>query len=279
VRQVLLNLAGNAVKFTRRGRVGVAVRMDPANPEFIRCEVTDTGIGVPREKQAKLFQLFSQADSSTTRRFGGSGLGLAISKRLVELMGGEIGLLSEPGKGSTFWFNLPAAPGRSDLLQKLDLAPQTAAEDKEPAEAPGHPAARAHVLLAEDDPVNQELARYLLKRLSCAVDVAPNGREAVELARRRVYDAVFMDCLMPEMDGLEATRQIRRAENGATRVPIIAVTASVFESQRAECLAAGMDDFIEKPIHADMMEKALQKWVFDPGSRPSKTPSPTTRQP
>jgi len=260
-RQVLLNLAGNAIKFTRQGGVSVKVRRDTARPDRVRCEITDTGIGIPVEKQAKLFQMFSQANSSTTRNYGGTGLGLAICKRLVELMGGEIGVASEAQKGSTFWFSLPMSleTGASSRIELVAAAHG----DQATSASLMHPPAVLHVLLAEDDATNRKLAGMLLQRLACRVDVARNGREAVELAGQQRYDAIFLDCLMPEMNGLEACREIRRAENGAGRVPIIAVTASVFAEQRAKCFAAGMDDFIEKPIHADALDKALKKWVSD----------------
>ena len=261
VRQVLFNLAGNAIKFTRKGNITIHVRRDETSPTFIRCEITDTGIGIPAEKQSKLFQLFSQADSSTTRRYGGTGLGLAISKRLVELMGGRIGLASEPNKGSTFWFTLPLMECHaSDASRPLPPVPVSIRPESN-VETLLPQGARCNVLLAEDDPTSRELAVHLLKRLSCDIDLAANGKEAVTLAAHRTYDVILMDCLMPEMDGLEATREIRRRENGTGRAPIIAATASVIEGQRAKCLAAGMDDFIEKPFSAPELEQALRKWT------------------
>lgn len=257
MRQVMLNLAGNAVKFTRWGGVSIELRLDPDRPEFLRCEVTDTGIGIPPEKQPLLFRKFSQVDSSTTRRFGGTGLGLAISKRLIELMGGEIGLQSEPGKGSTFWFILPTVGG---LNPKAPAAPPPlpvaerfgAGPSPEPRGEP-----RFHVLLAEDDETNQRLAVQMLQHLGCRVDVASNGAEAAAMAAQLTYDAIFMDCMMPEMNGWEATRVIRRAEHGNRRVPIVAVTADVMPGQREKCLEAGMDDFVEKPIDFNALAQIL----------------------
>jgi len=275
VRQVLLNLAANAVKFTKHGKVTIVVKPDRENPEFLRCEITDTGIGIAADKQAALFQLFSQADSSTTRRYGGTGLGLAISKRLVELMGGKIGLLSEPNKGSTFWFSLPFRMNQPDDVLTLAGPPLAASLSGTNFATQSAPPARYRVLLAEDDATNQHLAGHWLEKLSCHVDVAANGVEAVMLAGQKHYDLIFMDCLMPEMDGVEATREIRRRENETGRVPIIAITASVIDSQREKCLAAGMDDFIEKPVKGQELVRALQKWVVSAGqNRPEKNSSP-----
>jgi len=266
VRQVLLNLAGNAVKFTKHGGITIRVRADRTASDTLRCEIIDTGIGIAPDKQSKLFQLFSQADSSTTRRFGGTGLGLVIAKRLVELMGGEIGLLSEPDKGSTFWFTLPTKNHNAGDFLNIPPITFRAAKNGTVAEVlPGQPA-KFRVLLVEDDATNQRLAAHFLKRLSCQVDMAANGFEAVVLAGQASYDLIFMDCLMPGMDGLEATREIRRAENEAERVPIIAVTANVIDGHREKCLAAGMDDFIEKPIHGQELVQALQKWVINAGN-------------
>jgi signal transduction histidine kinase/CheY-like chemotaxis protein len=259
-RQVLLNLAGNAVKFTKRGSVTITLLADQERARFLRCEISDTGIGIPADKQSKLFQLFSQADSSTTRRFGGTGLGLAISKRLVELMGGEIGLSSEVNKGSTFWFTLPAGDPSPGQIYGLENTVPAALAPPAVASLP-MAAVNYRVLLAEDNETNQRLAVHVLEKLGCRVDVVPNGLEAVALAGRSRYDLILMDCLMPEMDGLEATREIRRAEHGPGRVPIVALTASVIDGRREKCLAAGMDDFVEKPIHGDKLARALRKWA------------------
>jgi len=268
VRQVLLNLAGNAVKFTRQG--GITIRLKPALAQsgFVRCEITDTGVGISADNQARLFQPFSQADSSTTRKYGGTGLGLAISKQLVELMGGEIGLNSQPNQGSTFWFTLPATPHSQVAVPNLELPAPGAALPEVAAKPDSQSSAGLRVLLAEDNFMNQKLAVHLLAKLNCRIDVANNGLEAVELAVRRPYDLIFMDCLMPEMDGWAATRAIRRSENGTGRVPIIAITAHVNQEQREKCRAAGMDDFIEKPIQGPELGGALQKWVFDARKRP-----------
>jgi len=414
VRQVLVNLVSNAIKFTGQGHVLIEVEPG-ATRQAVRISVADTGIGIPKDKQAQLFQKFTQADASTTRRFGGTGLGLAVSKRLVELMGGEIGLESEAGRGSTFWFTLAlpvnAAPApREDfpelaasrvlvvddhevnrrllheqlklwrvenecaasgaealdklraaraagrpfhvalldflmpemdggelgriILEDPDLKPTALiaitsgsqrAEAKQfleagfaafllkplirsqqlkdalvtalhphsksvatstgktarvttPALSPSAPptsTARYRVLLAEDNATNQKLAMRFLEKMHCRVDVAANGREAVTLATSLPYDVIFMDCHMPDQDGFSATAEIRQWEQAAAnqrqgqprsrqRVPIIAITASAMESDRAACVAVGMNDFISKPIRSDDLQRALTKWCGAP---------------
>jgi PAS domain S-box-containing protein len=405
LRQVLLNLAGNAIKFTEHGEIVVAVtmqnarcRMQNADPSsnlhstscILHFEVRDTGIGIPAEVQPRLFSSFTQADTSTTRKFGGTGLGLAISKRLVGLMGGEIALTSEPGRGSTFRFTVPLdkgeaappAPRRHDALRGLGalvvddnatnrmvLTHNLAGWGLRVAEAPGgaealaalrsagepfalalldfqmpgmdglelarhikadpalagvrlilltslgvrglreearaagidgylvKPVRQAHlsdclaavmaalgpapsaptgpaadperrppvaeglrVLLAEDNPVNQTLAVRMLEKLGCCVDAVGNGHEAVAAVDRAEYALVFMDCQMPEMDGFEATAAIRHGETGSRRVPIIALTASAMQGDREACLAAGMDDYLSKPLRPHDLERMLRRW-------------------
>jgi PAS domain S-box-containing protein len=397
LRQVLLNLVGNAIKFTERGEVVVGVHLEEQGPAgtVVRCEVRDTGPGISAEVQSRLFGSFTQADASTTRRFGGTGLGLAISKRLVGLMGGELGLTSEPGGGSKFWFLVrltkgevaPPAPRRNDALrglralvvddnatnrmvltrnltgwglrtveasggaealatlrsakeafalalldfqmpemdglalarhikadpslagmklimltslgvrgqrdqaraagidgylvkpvrlsqlydclatvmagpEPLPSAPTTTAADSE--RKPSPVAHGPRVLLAEDNAVNQALALRLLQKLGCCVDVVGNGREAVAAAARGEYALVFMDCQMPEMDGFEATAAIRQGETGSRRVPIIALTASAMQGDREACLAAGMDDYLSKPLGLRDMERMLRRWQGKP---------------
>jgi signal transduction histidine kinase/CheY-like chemotaxis protein len=261
VRQVLLNLVNNALKFTQQGSVRVAVRMDSngataSDQPYMLIGVTDTGIGVSADRQHLLFQRFSQADSSMTRRYGGTGLGLAICKGLVELMGGEVGVRSREGEGSTFWFRLPvrvATASAAETMPSQELAAET-----KPA-----PIAR-RALLAEDNAVNAKLAVRLLERLGCRVDVASDGREAVRMVQSIPFDIVFMDCQMPEMDGFEATKAIREWERtsridgpSATRLKIVALTANAMQGDRERCLEAGMDDYITKPIARSDLARVL----------------------
>ena len=388
LRQVLTNLVGNAVKFTEQG--GVVVRVAPASGAeaadhlTLRFSVEDTGIGIPMELQSHLFEAFTQGDSSTTRRYGGTGLGLAISKQLVELMGGQIGLESVPGSGSTFWFTVPllrtpAEPGtsadpraglrgrrllvidskalrRAALVQQLALweaavasaatveaaqellavhtyaavlldvrapddpalalppvssAPVVALADlgahetvaaaraagvaacltrplhsktlartllalltgaaagPEPtaaAPAPLDAATHARVLVAEDNAVNQRVVARMLERLGCTVDLVANGREAITALAQRPYDLVLMDCQMPEMDGFAATAAIRAREDPERRTPIVALTANALPADRERCLAAGMDDYLPKPVRSEELAAVLRRWV---GTEPS----------
>ncbi len=390
IRQVLLNLVGNAIKFTERGEVSVRVSLqhDAPGQAVVRCEVQDTGVGVPREVQARLFEAFTQADASTTRRFGGTGLGLAISRRMVELMGGNIGLESEVGVGSTFWFVVPlgrasqekqqeadagvlrgrralvvdqkpstqlilshllgsvgidvhvvtsgaealaalAEPGgrpfdvvlvdhalpdgdsgtlalqvrarggaslpivllaprmvdlpdgadariarvikpvrRHDLLDTvarlLSSEPSAVEADgdaPEDAAAP-RPADRPlHVLVAEDNAVNQKVARLMLERAGCRVEVVDDGEGAVAAVERTAFDLVLMDCQMPNTDGFEATRRIRALPGPASRTVIVALTANALAGDRERCLSAGMDDYLSKPVRRDALEAVLARWA------------------
>jgi signal transduction histidine kinase/ActR/RegA family two-component response regulator len=257
-RRVLMNLVGNALKFTPRGHVRVVVRATPTDVMF---RVDDTGIGVEPAKLAQLFTAFTQADSSTTREYGGTGLGLAISKGLVEAMGGAIGADSEHGRGSTFWFTLPRAA--VDLRRHVDVAPL-------PTIAPSlaRLASAPRVLVAEDNATNRRLALHMLTRLGCSVDVATDGREAVERAERARYDVILMDVQMPELNGLEATRHLR--QRGA-EAPIIALTANAVSGDRERCLEAGMDDYLSKPFKLEELASTLTRWAR-PGARASARP-------
>jgi len=399
LRQILTNLIGNAVKFTERGEVIVRAKMDSETPShcLVRFTVSDTGIGIPPELQERLFQSFSQADGSTTRKYGGTGLGLAISKKLVEMMGGQIGVESTPGKGSTFWFtaqlerspagtvveppadtdlsgfralvvddnatnrqilryqltswrvrNDEAASGRDALaamhreallghpydlvildmqMPEMDglmlartiksdpaiagarlvlltslilgekpddlkavgievgitkpvkpsllfdcLATVMGAASPSPTTQPALPSTAtsvvpkrsARILLAEDNLVNQQVARLHLQKYGYTAVVVANGQEAVDALAQTPYDMVFMDCQMPQLDGYEATAEIRRREGAQRRTPIVAMTAHAMEGDREKCLAAGMDDYISKPVKPEDIYKALERWLPAP---------------
>ncbi len=269
IRQVLVNLLGNAVKFTEIGGVRVEVGFamppegDPNVPDLIRVAVTDTGQGISPEIQAKLFLPFAQADGSMSRRFGGSGLGLSITRRLVELMGGRVGVESAPARGSTFWFEIPLRAHDPAISPPEPPPVVTFHTPVPPSEGP-LPFHR--VLLAEDNLINQAIARTMLQRVGCEVEVVLNGREACEAVERTAFDIVLMDCQMPEMDGLEATQLIRTREAegreaGRRRLPIVAVTANAMPEDRQRCLDAGVDDFVSKPYRADRLLAVMRRAV------------------
>jgi len=264
LRQVVVNLLGNALKFTDHGAIAARVTAHDgiqSNPLNLYFSITDSGIGIASETQARLFVPFTQGDSATTRKYGGTGLGLAICKRLVNLMEGAIGVYSEPGNGSTFWFSVPLA--RSDAPQAADLSPCTGIfQDTHQA--------GGIILLAEDNLVNQKVAQHMLKKFGYSVDVVPNGRQAVTATENRTYDAILMDCQMPEMDGYQATREIRkrdaRHDLQPRRTPIIAITAHAMDGDRERCIDAGMDDYLTKPIRCEQLAGALQRWIRIPAA-------------
>jgi signal transduction histidine kinase/ActR/RegA family two-component response regulator len=277
LRQVLLNLASNAVKFTERGTVGIEVsRLDGGQ---VKISVTDSGIGIAAEQLDRLFRRFTQADSSTTRRYGGTGLGLAISKTLVELMGGTIGAQSHQGTGSTFWITLPLIAAQQAQTDAKASAPPAAvptlvAVAAEPVAAPPTLGATppllgaalpgaGRVLLVEDNFVNERVAVYMLTKLGHQVDVAKHGREAIDMLGKADYDLVLMDCQMPEMDGFEATRVIRDRSSAVIdhEIPVIAMTANAFPEDRARALACGMNDFLAKPVDRSLLASMLDKWM------------------
>jgi signal transduction histidine kinase/CheY-like chemotaxis protein len=254
VRQILLNLVGNAIKFTTSGSVSIEV--SPVDADRVRVSVTDTGIGVAAGQLDKLFEHFTQGDASITRRYGGTGLGLAISKKLITLMGGEIAARSEAGKGSVFWFTLPV---RAPLNSSTRIAPPL------PPAAPPQPVQRSaggRLLLVEDNVVNQKVALRMLQKMGYDVDLAEDGRQALERLATLRYDAVLMDCQMPEMDGYQATRHIRDLSSAVLDhdVPVIAMTANAFAEDRERCIEAGMNDFLSKPVDRTTLAQMLEKW-------------------
>ncbi len=254
LQQILSNLVSNAVKFTDRGRVVVRVSRDPSPGRVIlRFVVEDSGIGIRDEDRAGLFEAFVQLDSSTTRRHEGSGLGLAIAAELTQLLGGEIGVESMPAKGSRFWFTAC-----------FDEAAETESLPEEVESEPAVPVAEtrhASILVAEDNSINQEVISLLVRRLGHTVDVVGDGREAVTAAASGRYDLILMDCQMPDLDGMGATREIRAAEPSGTRIPIIAMTAYAGEESRRMCLAAGMDDFVSKPVEVAALGRVLDRYL------------------
>jgi len=252
LRQIVMNLVSNAIKFTDAGSVQVTAdaRSGENGGVRLRIEVSDTGIGLSDTSQAWLFQPFAQADSSIACRFGGTGLGLNICRRLVQLMGGQIGADNRPGGGSRFWLEIPL------VRTALKNAPQPSEGQSVGGGRPG-----AKVLLAEDHEINRALAVILLEAAGFDVDVAENGVEAVQAARKTRYDAILMDVRMPKLDGFDATRQIRSLEAGQRRTPIIAMTADASDDDRRNCLDAGMDDFISKPFSPEQVLATVSRWT------------------
>ncbi|GAB2590767.1 ATP-binding protein [Nitrincola alkalisediminis] len=276
VRQVLLNLVGNAVKFTDEGSVIVSVRKDKLRPGWVWFSIKDTGLGIPDDAKNKLFTAFTQADASTSRKFGGTGLGLAISKRIVECLGGKIGFSSLTGVGSRFYFTLPLTYVASSNVDvsSLPISDQMKAlfdqvlESQPPRVLTSelNPALntesenRLRVLVVEDNKVNQKVAIGLLSKLDQQVLIAENGLEALEVLEKEKIDLVFMDMQMPIMDGLAAARAIRSSNSLYKEVPIVAMTANAMKEDRDNCLAAGMNDYLSKPIKKAELEQMVEKW-------------------
>jgi signal transduction histidine kinase/HAMP domain-containing protein/ActR/RegA family two-component response regulator len=281
VRQVLLNLVGNAVKFTDEGEV--VIRAVPEKSQengngthgdkvLVRFSVSDTGIGILPEERIHLFEPFVQLDGSNSRKHGGTGLGLAISKRLVELMGGTIGVASEPGHGSTFWFTVEferckARVPASNMQESNALFAPFAHQSRRhvtPANPTPNIPATPQILLVEDNLVNQKVALQQLKKLGYPVEIANDGEEAVNKVRAQKYLLILMDCQMPRMDGFEATRQIRQLEKvSGGYVPIVAMTANAMEGDREHCLSVGMDDYLPKPVRFDLLRDLIGRWIVE----------------
>jgi signal transduction histidine kinase/ActR/RegA family two-component response regulator/HPt (histidine-containing phosphotransfer) domain-containing protein len=252
LRQVMSNLISNAIKFTQQGSVTLRARVESrtAAETVLRIEVTDTGIGISAADRARLFSPFVQVDSSATRRFDGTGLGLAICRRLVSMMGGEIDVFSTPGEGSTFWFTARLATPTDAEADEVLLANENVVRSVGPV--------AARVLVAEDNDANQRLIERLLTRMGFLPMVVANGRDAIESVRSGVFDLVLMDCHMPAMDGFDATRAIR-AEG--FEIPVVALTADAMSGDRETCLAAGMNDYLSKPIVTAELHATLLRWL------------------
>jgi signal transduction histidine kinase/CheY-like chemotaxis protein len=273
LRQIVANYASNAVKFTARGSIGVhASKLGETEGDvLLRVSVQDTGIGITSDGRARLFKAFAQLDSGASREYGGTGLGLAICKELAGLMGGDAGVESAPGAGSTFWFTArlrkaQAAASREPAPRPKALLP-SGGETEAVHRAPADPAARERrgkqrILVAEDNRINQRMTAVVLQKAGFSHAIAENGRQAVEKFAAETFDLILMDCQMPGLDGFEATRQIRALEQGSgRRVPILALTANAFEADRKACLAAGMDDFIAKPFEAAKLVDQVDRWL------------------
>jgi CheY-like chemotaxis protein/anti-sigma regulatory factor (Ser/Thr protein kinase) len=256
LRQLLLNYVGNAIKFSLQGEIALRVTIDgeDSHSVLLRIEVSDQGIGVNAEQQPRLFNAFSQGDDSTTRKFGGTGLGLFISRRIALLMGGDVGVISEEGVGSTFWATMRlrrAVPG---------LDPELTADLDSSREILEREFSGQRILVVEDDPVSREVAVFLLEGAGLVPVVAGNGREAIEMAGAGRYAAILMDIEMPVMNGLDATRALRGMPGLAT-IPILAMTANAFDEDRRRSLDAGMNDHLGKPVQPEMLYARLLHWL------------------
>jgi CheY-like chemotaxis protein len=248
-------------------RVSSRLASNTGDGVVVRIEVEDSGPGIDDAKVPLLFAKFMQVDSSTTRRYGGTGLGLAISRRLAELMGGSVGVDTKLGKGSVFWLELPLVIANGGC--RVEARPDSPAP--EPLEGP------CRVLVAEDNPVNRRVAILLMEKLGCTVETAGDGLEAVEMCARMPFDIVFMDCQMPEMDGYDAAAAIRRAEkeNSWPRLPIVALTAHAAATDRDRCFAAGMDDYLSKPVSVEQIRAVIRRLMRE--SDPNRTLDPAAR--
>ncbi len=260
IRQVIVNLVSNALKFTEKGEVIISVEVlsdvlaTEGSDDYVNLKiaVSDTGIGIPKSAQETLFNAFTQADGSTTRKYGGTGLGLAIVSQLVDIMDGDLGVESEVGKGSLFWFS-----ARFEVTDVLIVT-------KKNQPIYDGAALDAKILLVEDNPINQMVAQKMLEKLGITSKVANNGVEALKHLNQESFDLVLMDCQMPEMDGFDATREVRHIgikSINQKQVPIVAMTANVMSGDRERCIKVGMNDYIGKPVQLDKLEEVLRKWL------------------
>ncbi len=255
--QILINFISNAIKFTHEGQILISVSTHKKNETEIEVHlrVKDSGIGIPKEKLKQIFEKFTQADTSTTRKYGGTGLGLAISRQLANLMGGRIEASSQDGKGSCFSVTLPL---RIDHKKKKLASGSTKKEIK----PQGYKNLKGkRILVAEDNQVNQMVAKYMLQKLGCSVDTAATGKEVLALLEEKGYDLIFMDCQMPEMDGYETTAEIRRQEKTFGKIPIVAMTANAMAGDRKKCLDVGMNDYLSKPVKGNEIAEKIQQWA------------------
>lgn len=255
VRQVIVNLVSNALKFTKDGEVKISVEVLDKNTDKVKLKisVSDTGIGIPEAAQNTLFQAFTQADGSTTRKYGGTGLGLAIVSQLVEMMHGELGVDSVEGEGATFW-----------VVVDFSYATQGIIEENDEAQTQSTMPIDARILLVEDNPINQMVAQKMLEKTGFKSTLANDGIEALDILANEKFDLVLMDCQMPEMDGFDATRSIRQRDIrslGGGELPIIAMTANVMSGDRERCIEVGMNDYLAKPVQIDALESLLLKWL------------------
>ena len=252
---MIVNLVSNALKFTRQGEVKISIDVVSKGIDSVELKVmvSDTGIGIPAAAQDTLFNAFTQADGSTTRKYGGTGLGLAIVSQLVDMMGGTLGLDSVEGEGSSFWFTA-----------KLKTATEKPVVSPDAVDSNERLQLNARILLVEDNPVNQMVAQKMLEKIGLKATLANNGVEALQCLEQQTFDLVLMDCQMPEMDGFDATREIRKLELKTPQqkpLPIIAMTANVMSGDRERCLETGMDDYIGKPVQRDQLATVLRKWL------------------
>ncbi len=263
LQQILTNLVGNSFKFTKSGEIAIRAKLLLEDEMYVtvRFSVKDTGIGIPKDCQDKLFEAFTQADGTTTREYGGTGLGLSISKQLVGLMGGSIGIEDGEGEGSTFWFTslFEKQSGRNQSRKNRKRQPDDKRVKVEVAKK------HSRILLVEDNTTNQMVAKGFLKKLGYQIDVVANGQESLDVLRSIPYHLVFMDCQMPVMDGFEATKQIRGFEAAAinSNIPIVAMTASAMKGDKEKCLEAGMNDYLSKPISLNNLKQILEKYISD----------------